>query len=325
MISDSQGNLLLVGRYRNFGDSRTGLHAGVRGLELALFRSTDRGESFEKVVSLSKADLNVGDREVLSIEGSAIRCTDQGLELFVSTEKSGIGYPPPWEKYLKPGTGVWTIDRLTAESLEGLATAEIRTVVQGYDPQYLHVKDPFIYEEPGGGMTLGYCTHPFGWSSSNTAVARRNAGESDLGEHDYTCFPRGFTWDVAVTRATCMVDVPPIGPFENKQVTLVFYDGAESLRDLDPHAEAIRRPRGYSCEEIGGVAYLVDGRWDQLTRLSRFEAWFISPHGTGCSRYVDVHATDRAFYATWQQSQADLSQPLVLNILSQEDAAEILG
>jgi hypothetical protein len=325
LIDQGQGNLLLVGRYRNFGDSRTGVHAGERGLELALFRSTDRGRTFEKLLSLSKADLNVAGQQVLSIEGSAIRRTPAGLELFVSTEKSGIGYPPQWSDYLKPGTGVWTIDHLSAASVEEFRSAAIRTVVTGPDPQYLHVKDPFVYEEPDGGMTLGYCTHPFSWSSSNTAIARREPGGESIGRHDYTCFPRGFTWDVAVTRATCMVDVPPVGPFAERRLTLVFYDGAESLRDLPQHQQSIRRPRGYSCEEIGGVAYLVDGDWRTITRLSRYEAWFLSPQGTGCSRYVDVHPADDGFYATWQQSQADQSQPLVMHRLAREAAEDLLG
>ena len=54
--------------------------------------------------SSSKSDLNVGDREVLSIEGSALRIGDDGVELYVSTEKSGIGYPAGLESFLKPGT-----------------------------------------------------------------------------------------------------------------------------------------------------------------------------------------------------------------------------
>ena len=46
---DGDGALLLCGRYRNGGDSRLGLRAGVRGFELAIFRSTDEGETFEGI------------------------------------------------------------------------------------------------------------------------------------------------------------------------------------------------------------------------------------------------------------------------------------
>ena len=74
---------------------------GERGLELAIFRSVDEGKSFEKVIALQKSELNIGRREVLSIEGSAaIRFTPKGVEVFVSTEKSGIGYPAQIDSYL---------------------------------------------------------------------------------------------------------------------------------------------------------------------------------------------------------------------------------
>jgi hypothetical protein len=46
--------------------------------------------------------------------------------------------------------------------------------------------------------------------------------------------------------------------------------------------------------------------------------------GVGTSRYVDILTTEEGFYATWQQSQADLSQPLVMNFLSRADAIAIL-
>jgi len=324
MIEDADGHLYLVGRFRNQGDSRTGLHLGERGLELAIFRSCDRGQSFEKIVSFSKADLNLDGREVLSIEGSALHWTDGGVELFVSTEKNNIGYPDGFESFLKPGTGVWTIDHLQADTIEGLKQAPVRTILQSDDPQCIHMKDPFVYDR-GGDLCLLFCTHPYNWSSSNTALSIRRAGATDFGEVDVDFFPRGFTWDVAMTRGTCVVDVPPVGKFADRRTSLMFYDGGESLRNLEEHAAAVKRPRGYSCEEIGGAAYVVDGCWREITRLSRNRPLFISPHGTGCSRYVDVHASGDGYYVTWQQSQADLSQPLVMNFLPHEEARRMLA
>ena len=76
------GFLYLVGRYRNAGDSRSGTALGDRGLELALFRSKDRGKSFEKILALRKADLDVGHRKVLSIEGAAIMWSDGNVRLY---------------------------------------------------------------------------------------------------------------------------------------------------------------------------------------------------------------------------------------------------
>ena len=117
LVQDRQGTIWLSGRYRNHGDSRTGLEAGQRGLECAVFRSDDKGQTFNKVHSWSKADLFYPDRKVLSIEGTALhQCADGSWELFISTEKD-MPYPKSLEQFQKPGTGVWTIDRIYGESV----------------------------------------------------------------------------------------------------------------------------------------------------------------------------------------------------------------
>ena len=162
---------------------------------------------------------------------------------------------------------------------------------------------------------LLFCSHPFCWSSSNTGYAIRHGESERFAEPMFDFFPRGFTWDVAMTRGTCVLDVPRIGAFADTQVSLMFYDGGECVRDHDEHKTAVRRPRGYSCEELGGAGYWVDGDFTQIERLSQNRPLFVSPHGSGCSRYVDVLATSDGFYATWQQAQADGSQPLVMNFL----------
>ena len=323
MQVDTNGDLLVVGRFRNHGDSRTGLSAGTRGLELAIFRSSDNGQSFSKELSWSKSDLNVGDKQVISIEGSALRMTDAGVELYVSTEKTGIAYPDHLSEFLKPDTGVWTVDCLKADSLSELKDAGIETLVECDDSQYIQVKDPFIYES-GDRLVLGVCTHPFGWTSSNMAVSKRQP-DGSFTAPDFACFPRGTTWDVAMSRGTAFFDVPRVGAFEDSSVTLLFYDGGESLRKRDEHTSAVKRPRGYSCEELGGVAYFVDGDLASIQRLSRELPAFISPNGTGCSRYVDVFATSDGLWATWQQSQADYSQPLVANFVSCDVASQLLS
>jgi hypothetical protein len=276
-------------------------------------------------VRFDKASLDVGDRTVLSIEGSALRRTESGVELFVSTEKANIGYPAGFESYLKQGTGVWTIDQLRADTIERLVDAPIRTVLASDNPEVMHYKDPFVYDAGNGALTLLWCTHPYCWSSSNTALAVRCSDGDEFGTADTRFFPRGNTWDVAMTRGTCVVDVPRVGAFADRQVSLMFYDGGECLRDLEQHTAAVKRPRGYSCEEVGGVAYIVNRQRRTITRLSRHEPWFISPHGTGCCRYVDVHASRDAFFVTWQQSQDDLSQPLVMNVVDREQVEKILA
>lgn len=325
MAEAPNGDLYLVGRYRNAGDSRLGLGAGERGLELAIFCSTDRGQRFDKVLSLAKGDLNVGERTVLSIEGSALHFYEGGIELFVSTEKNHIGYPAGLEEYLKPNTGVWTIEHLQATSLADLKSAERTTILSCSDPQWLHVKDPFVKANNNGDLVVGFCTHPFSWTSSNSAYSIRKQGTTTFTAPNYTFFPRGFTWDVAMTRATAWLPVPQVGLFANLPAqTLLFYDGGESLRNLDEHKAAVSRPRGYSCEELGGLAVADADGIGKIERLSVTQPLFVSPHGLGTSRYVDVLVTADGYYATWQQSQPDCSQPLVMNFVSHDDVTAIL-
>ena len=90
--------------------------------------------------------------------------------------------------------------------MEQLKQAEVRTIVQSGDPQFLHVKDPFVYDDEGNVVLL-FCTHPFNWASSNTAYCLRRAGEEQFGEIDFHFFPRGFTGDVEITPGTCVLDV----------------------------------------------------------------------------------------------------------------------
>ena len=98
-------------------------------------------------------------------------------------------------------------------------------------------------------------------------------------------------------------------------LSLYFYDGAECLRSLDENAKAVSRPRGYSCEELGGLAWGWDAEFPKMQRLSLDFPLFTSPHGTGCSRYVSTLKTQDGIMASWQQSQPDRSQPLVGNFL----------
>lgn len=321
LIESIDGDFFLVGRYRNYGDSRTGVGAGERGLELAIFRSEDRGETWSKVVSWSKSDLDVDGQTVLSIEGSALRWTQTGVELYVSTEKDGIGYPSGFEEFLKPGTGVWTIDRISAPAIDALKDAPVEPFLSCSDPNFLHVKDPFVFQNPDGAATVFFCSHPFSWSSSNTGLIDADG----QGEAVYDFFPRGPSWDVAMTRGTCLLDVPMSGVFEEMDATLIFYDGGECVRNLDPHQHAVQRPRGYSCEELGGLACFLDGDLSHIQRISQYRPLFVSPYGTGCSRYVDVLRASEGMYVTWQQGQADGSQPLVMNFVSNSQIEQILS
>ncbi len=316
---DRDGSLLLCGRYRNGGDSRVGLEAGTRGAELAVFRSADGGESFQHVVSLCKDDVAPQGRQVVSIEGSCLRRTDAGLELYVSSEKR-LDYPDSVQEFQKPGTGIWSIDVLRASDVQGLAAAEPEPVLCSDEPCRLHVKDPVVFDLDDHTFMI-YCWHPFSWTSSNTGVAEMRPDGSFTDCTD-VLLPRGPAWDVTVCRVTARLALPGVGVLaEMPPVSLYFYDGAECFHD---HG-ATGRPRGYSCEEIGGLAAGLDTQFPALTRLSVEGPLFCSPYGTGCSRYVSVYEGEQGYVATWQHSRPDGSQPLVVNRVSMAEVADILS
>ncbi len=318
MAAGPDGRLYLCGRYRSAGDSRTGLDLGDRGRELAVFASSDGGRSWEKVLSFDKAAVSPDGSEVLSIEGSALRFSPDRVDLYVSSEKR-VPYPAPVEAFRKPGTGIWTIERLTAPTPEGLAGARPRTILSSGDPATLQVKDPFLAERPGGGHYLFFCHHSFNWSSSNTGYVPVGPDGRVEGPPVFDAWPRGPAWDVAITRGTCVLPLPEPPPGAETPASdwpagigLAFYDGGECLRNLDEHATSVKRPRGYSCEELGGLGRFTDDDPRTFVRISEIFPEFTSPDGTGCLRYVDVLAAPDAFLATWQQSRPDGSQALMV-------------
>lgn len=322
MARGPEGRLWLTGRYRSAGDSRTGLDLGDRGRELALFASEDGGASWTKRLALDKAAVTPDGEPALSIEGSALRFVPDGVELFVSSEKRAP-YPSPVEAFRKPGTGVWTIERLRANSVAELAQATPETLVASADPATLQIKDPFLATRPDGGLLLFFCHHSFNWSSTGTGVVAIGPDGVASGPPRFDCYPRGPAWDVAITRGSCVLPVPErIAP---AGTGLVFYDGGECLRNLEEHPQAAKRPRGYSCEELGGLGVYEAGDPASFRRISTIFPEFTSPDGTGCLRYVDVLATDDAFIATWQQSRPDGSQALMIHRVERDEALARAG
>jgi hypothetical protein len=120
--------------------------------------------------------------------------------------------------------------------------------------------------------------------------------------------------------------VPQVGRFAGQEPCAVyFYDGAECLRSHEENPLARSRPRGYSCEEIGGAFWGWGGAFPAMQRLSPLRPMFVSPWGTGCSRYVSTLVTGDGILATWEQGQADGSQPLVAHFLSAEQVERMLS
>ncbi len=327
IIQEKSGRILICGRYRNAGDSTTGTGAGERGLEFAVFESEAITEEFSKILSFSKKDLG-HDSEIVSIEGGCLLQGAQadGIELFISTEKR-IAYPKHLINFQKPGTGVWTVDLLRGTDAESIDLGTIETVASSREANTLHIKDPVAFHSADGSTELLYCNHPFSWSSSNTGLTRRKKDEDSFNQFSDSVLTRGNSWDVACSRITERLQIPKIGSFSDiPDLSLYFYDGAECLRSLDQNPQAAKRPRGYSCEELGGLAWGWDDDFPRINPISTDFPLFISPHATGCSRYVStIFLQNEDLIATWQQAQPDGSQPLVANQLNKSEIHRILS
>ena len=323
MITDELGNLWLVGRYRDHGDSRTGVGTGPRGLELSLFKSEDNASSFRKVMSWSKSDLENDNFSVLSIEGSALnRLSYNTWEIFYSVEKSHE-YPQSLSNYQKLGTGVWSVSRITTNSLSDFHNSSIdELLICDEKFEHLHVKDPVVLGSKS--CDILFCTHPFTWASGSTGYAKRN-DSNGFDVADWCIVEKGHSWDIATTRITSRLSLPQIGPFfDLAPCSIYFFDGAECMNELPQNTSGLQRPRGYSCEELSGIYFGFDEDFPALQKISILHPQFISPWGTGCSRYVDTLVTDEGIHVTWQQSQKDQSQPLVHNFLSSSQISELL-
>ncbi|NJL92487.1 MAG: hypothetical protein HC915_01575 [Anaerolineae bacterium] len=132
--------------------------------------------------------------------------------------------------------------------------------------------------------------------------------------------------DVAATRITDVMPLPAEGVFAGEDPHWVaFFDGAESLRRQDENPRAKFRPRGYSCEEIGGAMIATQPDLADAQRLSRLAPWFLSPHGTGSSRYASTLVTQEGIWATWQQAQPSGAQPLVGHFLPMARVIDLLS
>ncbi|MCM8785241.1 MAG: exo-alpha-sialidase [Candidatus Omnitrophica bacterium] len=317
---DKEGRLIITGRYRNFGDSRYGIEVGERGLELAIFVSEDNGKTFKKIKSFIKKYLEVEGKEVLSIEGSSIYFGEK-IELYISTEKKR-DYPRDFKRFQKEGTGIWEIDVLTGESLEDISPENIRNVLISQDPENLHIKDPVVFDL-NNKIYMIFCQHPYCWTCSYSGLAVKENDNFKIISKDI--LPKGYTWDVAVTRITDRLPVPKIGIFKDlPDISLYFYDGAECIREHPQSEKGVKRPRGYSCEEIGGVAYGFDYEFPRIYRLTKYFPLFFSDQGTGSNRYVSTLFDGEKIYAIWQKSVFDFSQPLFMNVVNIEDIEKIL-
>ena len=242
IIEPEPGRYLLCGRYRNHGDSRTGTGAGARRLEFAIFEGTTPTGPFTKIRSFTKQDLSRPEAPVVSIEGGKLFVGSSGVEMIISTEK-GIACPEALGSFQKPGTGVWSIDRIGAASIEALDSATMTEVQSSGEGATLHVKDPVVFDSPASGTALMFVRTRSAGRVPTPAWPSAVRGASSCCRHT-PC------WN-AEQRGTLPVRASPIAWLCHRwallaglpPLSLYFYDGAECLRSLDENAKAVSRPR----------------------------------------------------------------------------------
>jgi len=129
-----------------------------------------------------------------------------------------------------------------------------------------------------------------------SGYAVRKKGNSAFGPQNNSFFSRGFCWDVGITRGTALLRVPEVGSFTGEKASLFFYDGGEAMRSYEQHANAVVRPRGHSCEELGGVAFITGEEMNTVEKLSLELPAFVSPKKRNPPVGDAFHSADRFFY-----------------------------
>jgi hypothetical protein len=177
---DADGSVIVAYRLRNVEE---------RGAATIVARSDD-GEKLEPVATLEKHRFGA-----MSMERPALVRTDEGR----------------WRLYVccaTPGSKHWWIDVLEAESPEGLADADARTVFPGDDQTA--VKDPLM-RRFDGGWEAWICCHPLD-----------EADEEDRMTTAYATSADGLAWN---WHGTALTGRPGRWDARGARVTVVLPDG----------------------------------------------------------------------------------------------------
>jgi hypothetical protein len=180
-----------------------------RGYANVVARSED-GVRFEPVVTFPSETYGVDSLE----RPALVRRPDGGWRLYLSLAT--------------PGTLHWRVDAVDADTVEGLAGGEQRSVWPGDDRSA--AKDPVVVVTDSGWHAW-VCIHPLPDAAEADRMTTRYATSDD--GLDWTwqgdaLLPRPGRWDARGTRLTAVVAGPagPGGPAD-----LAFYDGRASAAE----------------------------------------------------------------------------------------------
>ena len=175
-----------------------------------------------------------------------------------------------WRLYVSaatPGTKHWRVELLEADTPEGLAGAEPRTVLAG--DETVGVKDPVLHHDEHG-WHLWASVHPLErWDDDDPTTT------------EYYTSPDGVTW---TWRATALAGRPGEWDARGVRVSSIAVDGDEIVAAYDGRATA-----GENWEERTGVARgrrLDDGSFGELAAEDREPLG--SPHAPNGLRYLSM-------------------------------------
>jgi hypothetical protein len=231
---------------------------GTWWLAYRLRRPVGEGRGFTNVVARS-AD-GVRFTPVVAITKSAF-----GAE---SLERPALVHTPDgrWRLYVScatPGTKHWRVDLLEADTVEGLGTAEPRTVLPGDDSRA--VKDPVIRHD-GSVWHLWASVHPLDDPDATDRMTTEHATSPD-----------GVDW---TWRGTALAGTPGSWDARGVRFATVVLDGSDSWALYDGRATAAE-----NWEERTGLAVRNgDGGFTSVGDGPLLQ----SPHPPFGLRYADV-------------------------------------
>jgi hypothetical protein len=258
---------------------------GVWWLAYRLRRPVGEGRGFGNVVA--RSDDGVRFEPVVAVGKDRF-----GAE---SLERPALVHTPEgrWRLYVScatPGTRHWRVDLLEAGTVEGLATAEARTVLPGSATEA--PKDPVVRRH-GGRWHLWASVHPLDDPDATDRMTTEHATSPD-----------GVTW---TWHGTALAGTPGTWDARGTRISTVVLDGDRTWALYDGRATAAE-----NWEERTGLAELDGDVFRPAPGGPRLQ----SPHPPHGLRYADVVAVPgggaRWFYEATRADGAHELRTVVL-------------
>jgi hypothetical protein len=235
---DSDGTWLLAYRVRHG-------HDGVD--EIVIARSAD-GDRYETVVSFDETRF----RNAMGLERPSLVRTEDGWRLYTCAAERGSKH--------------WWIDVLEADTLEGLADAEPRTVLAG-DP-LVALKDPYV-RKAEIGWEAWICVHP-----------KDIEGAEDRMRTAYVTSADGIAWD---WHGIALDGRPGAWDARGARLTTILPDGRAAY---DGRATA-------------------EENWFERTGLTTLDGVRIDPEPVADVRYLDAVALPGGGYRIFYEARLE--------------------